>query len=322
MARLYLSENHNDAEFAKRLAIALRDRGHYVSLDIDFLVPGAEWQRQIRDELSAADGVVVLLSQNSVQASSNVVSSQWIAADVGAARAFGKFVIPVVIANEVQLPALVSDLFTIRIAPGDQQDFDEKVKRLHDGVLFHMQKRQAASSLALPAGFEHLASAVQRFREDFEYDESVFVMMKFPDPNAMASEDIRLLDEIWVELDRVLSAYGLKARRADKKSYHDQLWENICVHVVGSRYGIAVLEDRIAAELNPNVALEYGFMKALNRQVALVRDIRFKHDRADLTGKLAKPFEIDDQKRLNAASLRSAVQDWLLDLGLPPRQRI
>jgi hypothetical protein len=322
MARLYFSENHRDADFAKRLAVALRGYGHYVSLDIDFLVPGAEWQQQIRDELAAADGVVVLLSHNSVQASSNIVSSQWIAADVGAARAFGKFVIPVITGEGVQLPALVNDLFTIRVDPEDQKDFEAQVKRLHEGVLFHMQKRQKASTLALPPGFEHLASGVQRFREDFAYDESVFVMMKFPDPNAMPSDDIRLLEEIWAELDRVLAAYGLKARRADKKSYHDQLWENICIHILGSRYGIAVLEDRIAAELNPNVALEYGFMKALNRQVALIRDIQFKHDRADLTGKLAKPFEIDDHKRLNAASLRLAVQDWLLDLGVAPRQRV
>ena len=106
------------------------------------------------------------------------------------------------------------------------------------------------------------------------------------------------------------------ARRAD------QLWENICVHILGSRYGIAVLEDRVAAELNPNVALEYGFMKALNRRVALLRDIQFKHDRADLTGKLAKLFEIGEDTQLKPASLRLALQQWLLDEGLPQRQGI
>src|SRR4051794_38772105 len=117
MARLYFSENHRDADLAKRLATALRGRGHTVSLDIDFLLPGAEWQQQIRDELSGADGVIVLLSPNSVHPSSNMVSSQWIAADVGAARAMGKFVIPVVAGEDVRLPPLVSDLFTIRIDP-------------------------------------------------------------------------------------------------------------------------------------------------------------------------------------------------------------
>ncbi len=41
------------------------------------------------------------------------------------------------------------------------------------------------------------------------------------------------------------------------------------------------------------MTLEYGFTKALDRPVALLRDLNFKHDRADHTDKLAKPFEID-----------------------------
>jgi hypothetical protein len=319
---LYISENNKDSDLARRIAAALRERGHSVSLDVDFLVPGAEWQQQIRDELAASDGVIVLVTENSVREHSNAFSSQWVAADVGAARAMGKFVIPVAVGDQIQLPALVNDLFTIRVNPADVQDFEDKMKLIHNGIGFHIKNRNNASTLALPPGFEHLASSVQRFREDFSYDDSVFVMMKFPDPNTMKPDGIRLLDDIWAEIDRVLNAYGLKARRADKKTYHDQLWENICVYILGSRYGIAILEDRVAAELNPNVALEYGFMKALNRQVALLRDIQFKHDRADLTGKLAKPFEIDDNMQLKNTSLRAAVQDWMLDLGILARQRV
>jgi hypothetical protein len=56
--------------------------------------------------------------------------------------------------------------------------------------------------------------------------------------------------------------------------------------------------------------------------VALLRDIQFKHDRADLTGKLAKPFEISDDKQLQPLSLRSALQEWMVDLGIQQRQRV
>jgi hypothetical protein len=38
---------------------------------------------------------------------------------------------------------------------------------------------------------------------------------------------------------------------------------------------MAFLEDRVASELNPNVTLEYGFMKALNRKVGLFREASF-----------------------------------------------
>jgi hypothetical protein len=89
------------------------------------------------------------------------------------------------------------------------------------------------------------------------------------------------------------------------------------VYMLGSRYGIAILEDRVAEELNPNVALEYGFMKSLNRQVALFRDVEFRHNRADLTGKLSKPFEIDNAGELKSESLAKAVQV----LGVSPVRR-
>ena len=91
--------------------------------------------------------------------------------------------------------------------------------------------------------------------------------------------------------------------------------------MLGSPNGIAILEDRVADELNPNVALEYGFMRAFNRKVALFRDSKFKHDRADIIGKLSKHFEIDGNGALIAESLEKAAQGWLLDLGFRAKRR-
>lgn len=322
MSRLYISQNNKDTEFARQIAMRLQMRGHSVAVDVDFLVPGSEWMRSIRDESGACDGVIALLSENSVREQSNVISSQWIAADIGAARATGKFVIPLIVGTTVMIPSLVSDLFTIREAKLDETSLDRAADAIDKAVRVHMHARDSRSGLGLPPGFEHLASGVRRFREDFSYDQSVFVMMKFPDPTSTTPVDAELLEDIWVSIDHTLNAYGLKARRADRRAYTDQLWENICIYMLGSRYGLAVLEDRVAAELNPNVALEYGFMKALNRQVALLRDIGFKHDRADLTGKLSLPFEIDESKKLVRKSLTQSVQNWLGDLGVPPREKL
>jgi hypothetical protein len=141
-------------------------------------------------------------------------------------------------------------------------------------------------------------------------------MMKFPVHAAVETREFKLLTDIWETVGHELKKHGLTGRRADERAYEDQLWENICVYMLSSRYGIAILEDRAANELNPNVMLEYGFMRAMNRRVALLRDVNFKHDRADLTGKLARPFEIDKSSVLRKASLRSAVRDWLSDVGL------
>jgi hypothetical protein len=90
----------------------------------------------------------------------------------------------------------------------------------------------------------------------------------------------------------------------------------------GCHFGLAVLEDRGANEMNPNVALEYGFMKALNKEVGLLREENFKHDRADLIGKLVNPFRIQEGLVLDEDSLKRAIQDWMIDCGIPPKQRI
>jgi hypothetical protein len=61
------------------------------------------------------------------------------------------------------------------------------------------------------------------------------------------------------------------------------------------------------------VALEYGFMKAMNKRVGLFRN-------ADFSGKLAKTFEIDSAHALNVGSLKTAIQAWLLDVAVSPRE--
>ena len=245
-----------------------------------------------------------------------VISSQWMAADIGAARAYGKFVIHLIIGNETRIPELINDTFCI--IEQDRIRVREIAKKIDEATRKHIDKKTKEVDLNLPAGYQHLGSAVLRFQEDTPYDKSVFVMMKFPDRTSLDEKSYMLLTDIWDELVQTFSTYGLIVRRADKKTYHEQLWENICVYIFGCRYGLAILEDTVAQELNPNVTLEYGFMKALNRNVGLLRDVNFKHDRADLTGKLAKTFEIDANGVLDKTSLNKAVQDWLLDMGIAP----
>ena len=314
MAQLHVLESSRDHDEAGRIIDQLTACGHAVSVDYNFLKPGVEWKQALAEAVAAADGLVVVLSPNSVDIQSGKITSQWIAADIGAARAAGKFVIPILVGAGLPIPTLVDDLFAARVHDvNDRPRLQKVVGEVCEAIEAHVKQRQSRFALGLPVGYQHLASAVLRCRQDTPYDESVFVMMKYPDPGAMDPPQCRLLTDIWTTLCQTLATYGLTARRADKKTYVDQLWENVCVYMLGCRYGIAVLEDRAANELNPNVTLEYGFMKALNRSVALLRDMNFKHDRADLTGKLAKPFEIDADGMLRTETLQQAVSDWLVD---------
>lgn len=151
-------------------------------------------------------------------------------------------------------------------------------------------------------------------------DRSVFIMMKFS-AAGMSETHIRLHDDIYETIATELIRYGLLARRADARTFHEQLWENVCIYMLGCSYGIAVLEDRVANEFNPNIAVEYGFMMALHRNVALLREISFRHDRADLLGKITIGFRVREHDVLDRASLATALENCMLDWDVRPLQR-
>ena len=314
MARLYVTYRYADLELAREFVSSLRARNHHVTLDQDYLVLGEEWRRALHDAFVAADGVIALLTEHSVDPGSRKISSEYIAADIGAARAAGKAVLPILV-KDTPIPHLVSDIYAERLHDTGRADVQRMVAAIERSLERRAeQKKDVTGTLLLP-GYEHLANALRHFHEDTPYEKSVFVMMKYP-VKELSEVHQQLLNDIWRVVSDTLAQRGLKARRADQRTYHDQLWENVCVYMFGSKYGLAVLEDRAADELNPNVTLEYGFMKALNRMVGLLRVEDFAHDRADLIGKLSRSFAIDANDRLNELSLKSAIQDWLAGMPL------
>lgn len=157
------------------------------------------------------------------------------------------------------------------------------------------------------AGYEGLQNLLDRFMEDHpDFETNVFVAMRFrPAPH---------FAQIYSAIKSSLASYGLKAHRADDKMYplDGDLWNNVCVYMMGCRYGICVFEEIDEREFNPNVPLEYGFMRALNRQVLLLKEQRMPKMPSDITGKLFRPFDMMD---INA-SISSQVAMWAgCDLG-------
>jgi hypothetical protein len=166
------------------------------------------------------------------------------------------------------------------------------------------------SSFLLPPGYTFLADECRRFFEDHpHYEQNVFIMTRFVPGN-------RLLEQLDVELRKVLRENGLNPLRADDKMYmrDRNLWNNVCVYMLSCKTGIAILEDRILDEFNPNVALEYGFMRALNKPVLLLADVGFRNLRADIIGTLREQFDITDI----VGSIRPPVEKWLRELEKSP----
>ena len=163
----------------------------------------------------------------------------------------------------------------------------------------------------LPDGYEYLEEDCRSFFLDHpRYERNVFIMTRFVAGDA-------LLARLDFELRRSLCRHGLEGVRADDRMYprDRQLWENVCVYMLCCKYGVAVLEDRLKDEFNPNVALEFGFMRALDKPTLLLVDRGFGNLRADVVGILREEFDLTDI----TGSLAQPIENWVRDLGLDIR---
>lgn len=158
----------------------------------------------------------------------------------------------------------------------------------------------------LPPGYEFLADqCASLFRDHPDYARNVFLMTRFERGN-------RLLETLDSELRSALRDLGFNPIRADDKMYMPDrnLWNNICVYMLCCRQGVAILEDRVTDEFNPNVALEYGFMRALNKPTLLLADVGFRNLRADVVGTLREEFDITDIGN----TIRAPLQRWATEV--------
>jgi hypothetical protein len=131
-----------------------------------------------------------------------------------------------------------------------------------------------------------------------------FVMMKF--------DQSRLHAEIVSSIRDCLSARGLKALRADDRSYSDDLLPNIRTYMHGCAFGIAVFERLTADEFNPNVSLEVGYMMALGKPVLLLKDSTLRTLHADLVGRLYSTFDPQNP----SATIPPILSRWLSEKNL------
>jgi len=193
-----------------------------------------------------------------------------------------------------------------------QKSFDEVSRQSLVSMVKAFALLLSSGSAIIPASHTKLEQAVRTLLADSqsgcsEYEKNVFIMTRFQRGN-------RELEKIDGAIRNALSAHGLRGHRADDRCYvpDRNLWDNVCTYMIGCRYGIAILEDIVQDEFNPNVALEYGFMRGLGKEVLLLKEQRFK-PRADIMGTLWEEFDIFQIE----SQVERAITRWLHDLGVP-----
>ena len=121
---------------------------------------------------------------------------------------------------------------------------------------------------------------------------SVFIMTKYPD-----GADMQRDTELQAVIDTVkdaVSGCGFHPSMANAADLHPNLWENVEVHMLACSRGIAIVESKFRPDLNPNVAMEWGWMRAMEAGSVPCRERRegdaCRRRRADQeTLRLAEP---------------------------------
>lgn len=148
------------------------------------------------------------------------------------------------------------------------------------------------------------------------YHRSVFIMTKFPRPPASATAKDAELEKVLAAVSKAVKDANFIPRIARDARYHPMLWDNVELHLLGCRQGIAVVEDRYLPELNPNVVMEWGWLRAMKKPVLFLIEKDFENLRADLSGLLSDTFPWDTPE----ASIGDAVTAFLehQEKQLPP----
>ena len=181
----------------------------------------------------------------------------------------------------------------------EQQWLDEQEERARQGCRADLE-----AFLNFPPRHGRHQMHLDAFWRRGSYEKSVFVMTKFPEEPVTAAKDTEL-GRVLEAVCTAVKAAGFVPRIASDRDYHEQLWDNVELYMLGCQRGIAVVEDRYLPELNPNVAMEWGWMRGMSKRVLYLVEKTFTRSRADFSGLLSKRFSWEEPEPGISAAVKA-----------------
>lgn len=138
MAKIYLSYQHSDIELIKKIGDELKSLGHQTIMDETVMKVGNDWRKELLTELKNSDGLLVLITENSI-------NSKYVISEIGTTRAFidenenKKFLIPVIY-GDIEIPDFIRDLYCIRIT---DDNFTEAISKIDNSISAFIGKKEA-----------------------------------------------------------------------------------------------------------------------------------------------------------------------------------
>lgn len=186
--------------------------------------------------------------------------------------------------------------------PAFRENFElygEQIDRLYTQIQDRLQ-----NLLLVPPHHSRHHGKLEAFHRVANYEESIFIMTKFPEG---ATEDDKALKRVIDAVSNSIEDCGFYPRLASDKDYHPLLWDNVELYLLGCSKGVAIVEDRYMPELNPNVAMEWGWMRGMGKEVLYLVENDFEHFRADWLGLLEYRFSWDEPED----DIKQAIEKWL-----------
>jgi nucleoside 2-deoxyribosyltransferase len=169
-----------------------------------------------------------------------------------------------------------------------------------NGLLGRLKGARPVSNDEVP---DDIREAVREFHDEHGEGPTCFLMMSFaPSP---------MHQQITAAIREALEARGIKAVRADDRTYSEELFTNIRTYLHACTFGIAVIERIEKNDHNPNVSLEAGYMMGRGKQVCYLKERTVTQLQTDLVGRLYNEF---DQQRIEE-TIPQILNRWLDDRG-------
>lgn len=145
MARIYISYQRDDQPFVIELAQRLKNAGHTLTYDVDELSAGVDWRTALDTGLKTSEVFIVVVSKSTQR-------SQYVLAEVGAARAYalesGRMLLVPLIIDDTPPPLSIQDIHAI-IQPN--KDLDVIVPKIEGSISTFMGRRAAMEAAASEA---------------------------------------------------------------------------------------------------------------------------------------------------------------------------
>jgi predicted nucleotide-binding protein len=197
MANLYISYRVKDRTTAIDIAARLRALGHHVAIDTDVLVGGQAWRSVLQAALSETDCVIAVIGRE-------WLAGQYALTELGAARALGKPIIPVIL-GDVPIPDVVNDLYCLRYLEHNvdevMQEIEKAIRKLANRNVFIVHGHDEAKKYELKSFLRDLGlnaiilheqdslgkTIIEKFEHYAAQSNFAFILMT-PDDNTVASD--------------------------------------------------------------------------------------------------------------------------------------